>query len=248
MTKPFLSVDSKDSEAKSVHGKNIQELSVSSIDYSRTMLREIDGQTINDLKQSIKLHGVLQPIVVFLNEKQRFEVVCGNHRLCAAKGIGLKTIPAIVRAVIFPKEAVILALNENIQRFEMNPLREGEIYSLLVEEDKYMYSIKGLAEKIGKSHLYVEGRIRIFKSLHPELREKIGKELTLGNAIALSRLSLGQQLEVFGRIERNSNIPRPDSGFSFGGGGTIDGLPLSPYCSCEKCGAKHLKGVSVKVE
>lgn len=110
------------------------ELEVNRIDYSRTMLREIDGQTINDLKESIKQHGVLQPIVVFLNEKQKYEVVCGNHRLCAVKGLGLKTIPAIVKSLSLPEDAVFLALNENIQRFEMNPLREGEVYASLVEK------------------------------------------------------------------------------------------------------------------
>jgi ParB/RepB/Spo0J family partition protein len=214
------------------------EIAVNRIDYSRTMLREIDGQTINDLKESIGIHGVLQPILVFLNEKnQRYEVICGNHRLCAAKGLGLKMIPAIVMQLSCPGDAVILALNENIQRFDMNPLREGEVYVSLLEQ----HSIEGLAKKIGKSRYYVEGRINVFKNLHPDLKNRIGATLTLTNAISLAKLPKIQQLEVYNKIVENLNV-HPKSGLRGGIGGM--NAP-SPYCTCEKCGAKHLKGVNV---
>jgi ParB family chromosome partitioning protein len=203
------------------------------------MLRGIDGQTIAELKESIKKHGVLQPIIVFLNEKQRYEVICGNHRLCAAKGVGLKTIPFIIRQISSPQEALILGLNENIQRLEMNPFREGEIYVSLLEE----YSIDVLCEKLGKSRNYVEGRVKLFKNLHVDLRSQVGKTLTLGNGLALARLPQSQQLEVYRKITENLNI-RPSSGMPHGGGWNAP----SPYCTCEKCGSKHLKGVSVEDE
>ena len=226
-------------EEKERRTSRMMEIAVDRIDYSRTMLREIDGQTIADLKESIKAHGVLQPIVVFLNEKDRYEVVCGNHRLCAARGVGLKTIPIIIRQLGSPQDALILALNENIQRFEMNPLREGELYVSLLEN----HSLELLCQKIGKSRGYVEGRINIFKNLHPDLKNQIGKLLTLTNAVSLARLPKSKQLDVYNKIVENLNV-HPDSGLGRVGGCNAP----SPYCTCEKCGAKHLKGVSVEDE
>lgn len=218
----------------------MSEIAVDRVDYSRTMLREIDGQTIAELKESIRKHGVLQPIIVFLNEKQRYEVVCGNHRLCAAKGVGLKTIPFIIRQLSSPQDALILALNENIQRLELNPFREGEIYVSLLEE----YSIDVLCEKLGKSRYYVEGRVKLFKNLHADLRNQIGKTLTLTNGLSLARLPQFQQLAVYQKIVENLNVHPPEN-MRFGGpGGGV--WSDSPYCTCEKCGSKHLKGVSVK--
>ena len=215
------------------------EIAIDLIDYSRFMVREIDGQTINDLKESIKKHGVLQPIIVFLNEKQRYEVICGNHRLCAARGIGLKTIPCIVRRVSNSHDALVLALNENIQRLEMNPFREGEIYAFLLE----YFSIDVLCEKIGKSRYYVEGRIKLFKNLHVDLKNQIGKTLTLSNGLSLARLPPSQQLEVYQKIVENLNVHPPTGVHNVGGWNAP-----SPYCICKECGAKHLKGVSIKDE
>ena len=214
----------------------MNEIAIDHIDYSGTMLREIDGQTIADLKESIKKHGVLQPIIVFLNEKQRYEVICGNHRLCAAKGVGLKTIPYIIRQLSHPQDALILALNENIQRLEMNPFREGEIYVSLLED----FTIDVLCGKLGKSRYYVEGRVKLFKNLHVDLKNQVGKTLTLGNGLSLARLPQSQQLEVYQKIVENLNI-HPSSGRNNVGGMNAP----SPYCRCEKCGAKHLKGVNV---
>lgn len=217
------------------------EISVDRVDYSRTMLREIDGQTINDLKQSIKTHGVLQPIVVFMNEKGRYEVICGNHRLCAAKGVGLKTIPFIIRQLPFPEDALVLALTENVQRFEMNPIKEGEIYASLLQRR----SIEMLIREIGKSRYYIEGRVKMFSDLHPDLKEQIGKTLTITNAISLAKLPKARQLEVYERIRGNLHFVEANR-MLVGGGNYTEGI-APKYCTCEKCGAKHLRGVSINV-
>lgn len=222
--------------------QSVIELSLTKIDYSDVMIREIDGQTINDLKESIKEHGVLQPIIVFLDKQtSRYKVICGNHRLCAAKGLGLKTIPVIIRDVQRASDGLILALNENIQRFEMNPIREGELYAKLLN-DSY-YSIEVLTKKIGKSRSYIDGRIGIWKNLHDDLKKEIGSVLTLTNALALAKLPKQDQLTIFKQIAEYK-IPHPDQNQLGGYGGGI--YPPSPYCQCQKCGAKHLKGVSIQ--
>jgi ParB family chromosome partitioning protein len=220
--------------------KELLEIAVNEIDYSKTMLREIDGQAINDLKESIREHGILQPILVSKNDETgRFQVICGNHRLCAARGVGLKTISVIVVKLERPDDALIIAINENIQRLEMNPVKEGEVYETLMQT----YSIDVLSKKIGKSRFYIEGRLKIWKNLHGDLKNQIGKTLTIGNAVALAKLPQTMQIEVYNKILENVNTKSPTSPMFHGGGG---GNVPSPYCTCYKCGAKHLKGVSVE--
>ena len=210
-------------------------INVNLIEYSRLMVRPIDGQTVADLKASIKQYGVLQPIVIFRNEHSKWEVICGNHRLCAARGVGLKTIPVIIRQCS-PTDALILGLTENIQRFEMDPIREGEIYANM------NCSSDWIAEKINKSKNYVENRLRIFRGLHAKLKSEMGKTLNLTNAIALSKLPQEMQLTVFSKMKAVSDAHLPPESHSYGG----YNVPLdSPYCTCDKCGSKHLRGVSV---
>ncbi len=222
----------------------ITEISVDLIHYSRTMLREIDGQTIADLKDSIRQQGILQPIGVFRNEKGEWETYDGNHRLCAARGVGLKTIPVVIRECS-ASEAVILGLTGNIQRLEMDPIREGEIYHNLVVNSAY--TAEHVAQKINKSTAYVSNRIKVFRNLHPTLKKEVGTTLNLVNAVALSALPQSQQLEVFSKMKAVSDhhLPQTSHKFGYDCGGGQDGVYSSPYCVCERCGSKHLKGVSV---
>jgi ParB family chromosome partitioning protein len=218
--------------------KELLEIAVDEIDYSKTMLREIDGQAINDLKESIKEHGVLQPILVSKNDNTgRFQVICGNHRLCAARGVGLKRIPAIIVKLDKPDDALIIAVNENIQRLDMNPIKEGEVYERLLQT----YSIDMLSKKIGKSKYYIEGRLKICANLHADLKNQIGRTLTIGNAVALAKLPQTMQIEVYNKILENVNTKAPSTPLYSQGG-----YASSPYCTCDKCGAKHLKGVSIE--
>lgn len=220
----------------------METMAVRAIQYSRTMIRPIDGQTIHDLKESMRQHGLLQPIVIYLNEKQEWEVICGNHRLCAAKGLGWEFIPVIMKQCN-PSDAIILSLTENIQRLSMDPIREGEIFA------KMNYDTGTIAQKLGKGKQYVEGRIQIFKNLHPELKERIGKDLGIGNALALSKLPQTEQLNIYAKIKAVSQHHLfKDKYGGFGGNDWVDSGNSSPYCFCEKCGSKHLKGVSVSDE
>jgi ParB/RepB/Spo0J family partition protein len=215
-------------------------MAVRAIQYSRTMIRPIDGQTIHDLKESMRQHGLLQPIVIYLNEKQEWEVICGNHRLCAAKGLGWENIPVIMKQCT-SFDAIILSLTENIQRLSMDPVKEGEIY------DSMRYDAGTIAQKLCKNKQYVEGRIRIYKNLCPELKEHIGKDLGIGNALALSKLPQTEQLNIYAKIKAVSQHHLNKDKYGGCGLGDWSGTQ-NPYCVCEKCGSKHLKGVSVSDE
>lgn len=217
-----------------------EQISTSKIDDVQIPIRSIDGATIHDLKESIKLYGIIQPLVVRLKPYNRYEILCGRHRLCAAKGIELETVPCIVKINISDDEALFFSLQENIQRLEMDPIREGEIYFNLLQ---HTYSVESLTQKIGKSKLHIQGRIQIYKNLHEELKTQIGKTITISNAVALSKHSKPRQLEIYQEILKQVTIKPVVSGHS--GGYGIWGAP-SKFCKCEKCGSKHLKGVSIE--
>lgn len=201
-------------------------------------LREIEGGVINDLRLSIEKYGVLQPILV-RSYKGKYRIVFGNHRYYAAKGAGLKEIPAFICTVDF-HEATLLSLSENIQRFEMNPVKEGEVYQKLLTE--LFHTPTELADAIGKSVGYINGRIKLYQNLHPDLKKEVGNGLTLTNALHLCRHNQSKQLELFQVILRNREILKVQhNSISYGGGNVV--FADSPYCICPKCGAKHLKGV-----
>jgi len=209
------------------------------IEYSRFMVRPIDGQTVHDLKESMKQHGLLQPIVVFFNEYQKWEVIIGNHRLCSAKGLCWQEIPIVIKQCS-PSEAIILSLTEQIQRLDINPVREGEIFASME------YDPATIAQKLGKNKQYVINRIQVYKHLCPVLKAEIGKSLGVTNAIALSKLPQSQQLIVYSKMKAVSQAHLQVVSKGFGGGNPYSGSEIqSPYCYCEKCGSKHLRSVSI---
>jgi ParB family chromosome partitioning protein len=232
----------KDDCAHSIlENSQVEEIDIGLVDYSKCLIREIDGQTINDLKLSIKRYGILQPILVRKKDDGHYEIICGNHRFCAAKGVGLRKIPVIVK-VATDYDSLLFALQENIQRLSMDPVREGEIYSKLLPEKFSVNDVNRLAEDIGKSVAYIKGRVDVFRKLHPQLKGEIGKRLTLRHAFALCKLAPNQQIHVFEKIEqqRKTEENRYLHGQGFGGWSVPS---ESDRCVCSKCGAKHWRSV-----
>jgi len=140
-----------------------------------------DDEKLNDLKASIKEKGVLQPILV--REKEgRYEVVAGERRLKAARAIDLKEIPVIIKDVT-DQEAFVIALVENIQREELNPIEEAEAYRKLIEE--FSYTQEEVARSVGKDRSTISNLLRILK-LPVEIRRSVyNGELSVGHARAL---------------------------------------------------------------
>jgi ParB/RepB/Spo0J family partition protein len=193
----------------------VYELPLILIDMAPKLIRDIDPVTVDGLKVSIQADGVLQPILV-RPKVERFEIVFGNHRFCAAKLACLETIPAQIKT-LSDEEALLLGACENIQRLEMNPLKEGEVFSELVKT----YKVVTLAERWGKSVTYIMGRVELFQKLHPKLRDELGKRLTIGAALRFCKLfPVEQQLIMFERVEQNREVlerwyrPRPPESVS----------------------------------
>jgi ParB family chromosome partitioning protein len=130
---------------------------VENVDQHRKNFNEED---ILELSKSIKLHGVLQPILVKKFENDKYQIIAGERRWRASKIANLKFVPAIIKDTV-DKQNVEISLIENIQREDLNPLEEANIYKILIEEKGYTQ--ENLAEKIGKSRSYVANLIRLLK-------------------------------------------------------------------------------------
>lgn len=151
-----------------------------------------DKQKLVELTESVRRHGVLQPILVRPHD-DRFEIVAGSRRYLAAKAAGLAEIPARVRSLT-DAEVLEVQIIENLQREDIHPLDEAEGYKQLMEKAKY--DVAGIAAKVGKSASYVYQRLKLAELL-PELKKAFFEDkLTAGHAILLARLQVNEQRAV----------------------------------------------------
>lgn len=145
--------------------------------------RDFDTDHLEELTNSIREKGVMQPLLVRPTEDPNvFEIIAGERRWRAAQRAGLHEVPVIVRDVD-DKEALELAIIENVQRVDLNPLEEAQGYGQLIEQ--FDYTQQDLAQVIGKSRSHVANTLRLLK-LPQDVRDMLARgELTAGHARAL---------------------------------------------------------------
>jgi len=144
-----------------------------------------EREPLEELAQSIKKYGVMQPISVRRINGAAYELVAGERRLRASKLAGLETIPAII-VNVNDRDSAALALIENLQREDLNYLEEAEGYVNLISD--YSYTQEQLAAQIGKSQSAVANKLRILK-LSPKIQKiLIDNGLTERHARALLKL------------------------------------------------------------
>ena len=140
--------------------------------------RSFGKEKMEELKESIKKHGIIQPIIV-RKMANGYEIVAGERRLKAAKEIGLKKIPAIIKTFNNEKSLEI-ALVENIQREDLNPVEQANAFKRLIDE--FNLTQQELAEATGKSRALVANTIRLLK-LNPEIQKNISEgKISFGHA------------------------------------------------------------------
>ena len=140
--------------------------------------KNFDKEKMEELKGSIKKHGIIQPIVV-RKIANGYEIVAGERRLKAVKEIGLKKIPAIIKSINNEKSLEI-ALVENIQREDLNPVEQANAFKRLIDEFKLTQ--QELAEATGKSRALVTNTIRLLK-LNPDIQKNISEgKISFGHA------------------------------------------------------------------
>ena len=154
-------------------------------------------EALNELAQSIKSDGVIQPVIV-RRSGSGYELIAGERRWRAAKKAGLKTIPAVVRDVS-EFRTLEWALIENIQREDLNPIEEATAYSSLIQD--FHLTQDELAQRVGKDRTSISNYLRLLK-LPDEIKDRIQRnELTMGHARALISLERAKdQLELANRI------------------------------------------------
>ncbi|MES2819327.1 MAG: ParB/RepB/Spo0J family partition protein [Pseudomonadota bacterium] len=154
--------------------------------------RDMDATALEELAQSIKVQGVMQPIVIRPIGGGRFEIVAGERRWRASQQAGLETIPAMVRDV--PDEAAIaMALIENIQREDLNPIEEAVALQRLQQE--FQLTQQQVAEAVGKSRVTITNLLRLI-ALPEEIKILLSHgDLEMGHARALLGLPAEQQTE-----------------------------------------------------
>ena len=145
--------------------------------------REFNAEELEDLTNSIREKGVMQPLLVRpTRDPNQFEIIAGERRWRASQRAGLNEVPVLVRDVS-DKEALELAIIENVQRVDLNPLEEAMGYAQLIEQ--FDYTQNDLAQVIGKSRSHVANTLRLMK-LPEDVREMVSRgELTAGHARTL---------------------------------------------------------------
>jgi ParB family chromosome partitioning protein len=178
-------------------GSGLRMLDIENIHPSTKQPRKhFDDSRLDELAESIRSQGVIQPLVVRVREGGGFELVAGERRWRAAQRAGLHQIPAVVREVA-ESQAFEMALVENLQREDLNPIEEAEGYQRLVAE--FGYTQESLSLRVGKDRSTVANALRLLK-LPPSVRTMVIEgRLNMGHARALLGLESDPIIERLAR-------------------------------------------------
>ena len=175
----FLQMSSSEAKADDVcvgettHREEIKELSIDDVSPNPFQPRRIfDPSQLEDLAQSIRQYGVLQPVIV-RQVNGRYELVSGERRYRASCLAGAQTIPALVRD-LNDKEVAEMALIENLQREDLNYFEEAEGYAKLIQE--FQITQEEVARRMGKSQPTIANKLRLL-NLAPEVRQEISVDV-----------------------------------------------------------------------
>lgn len=163
--------------------QNVEQINISEVvpnpHQPRTEFSESD---LKDLADSIKVHGIIQPLIVIKSTGGKYQLVAGERRLRASKLVGLKKVPAIVRT-FSEQEQLELAVIENVQRAELKPLEVSVAYAKLIEQFNLTHD--QIAERVGKGSSTVSNSIRLLNLPHAAKIALQKERITEGHARAI---------------------------------------------------------------
>jgi ParB family chromosome partitioning protein len=164
---------------------------------------EFDDDALNDLAESIKIHGVIQPVTVRKVDGNKYQLIAGERRLRASKLAGLKDIPAYIR-VANDQESLEIALIENIQREDLNALEIGLNYQRLLDECSLTHD--EVSKRLGVSRAAVTNYLRLLK-LPPDIQTGLrSKKISMGHARCLAGVEdIVEQLYLYKEVV-NKNL------------------------------------------
>jgi ParB family chromosome partitioning protein len=178
-------------------GSGLRVLDIESIHPStRQPRKHFDDSRLDELAETIRNQGIIQPLVVRARDSGGFELVAGERRWRAAQRAGLHQVPALVRETS-ESQAFEMALVENLQREDLNPIEEAEAYQYMLAE--HGHTQESLSQRVGKDRSTVANALRLLK-LPPSVRAMVREgRLNMGHARALLGLESDQAIERLAR-------------------------------------------------
>lgn len=160
--------------------------------------KTMNPEALEELADSIRSQGIVQPILIRpLKGSEKFEIIAGERRWRAAQMAGLHDVPVVIREVT-DQEAACVALIENIQREDLNPLEEARTFSRLLKE--FGMTHESVAEAVGRSRSSVSNFLRLLE-MNQEVQALLASgEIEMGHARAIAGLPLEQQPEIARRV------------------------------------------------
>lgn len=158
--------------------------------------KEFDREKLDELAQSIKENGVIQPIIVRQSPVIGYEILAGERRYRASLLAGLRSIPAVIKQ-LSDQEMMVQSIIENLQRENLNPIEEARAYESLVEKG---FTHAEIADKMGKSRPYISNSIRLLSLPEQILSEVENGKLSQAHARSLVGLNKEQQDYFLQRI------------------------------------------------
>lgn len=197
---------------------------------------EFEAEALEELKASIKVHGLIQPITVRRLSEKAYQIISGERRYRASKEAGLTEVPAYIR-LADDQQMLEMALIENIQRADLNPIEIAISYQRLIDECKLTHD--SMSERVGKKRSTVTNYLRLLK-LPPEIQRALKeKELSMGHARALAGIEdVLLQMSIYKQCrEQGLSVRGLEALIS-----RINNLKSAPK-SKKPTLSKHLKGI-----
>lgn len=161
--------------------------------------KDINPEKLQELADSIRAQGIIQPVVVRKIAQEKYEIIAGERRWRAAQLAGLQQVPVVIKE-IDDRAAMAIALIENIQREDLNPLEEADALKRLLEE--FAMTHQQIADAVGKSRTTITNLLRLME-LHPEVKKLlVNGQLEMGHARALLSLDAVKQVAAAHKIVR----------------------------------------------
>ncbi len=181
-------------EKENAVSEAVQHLPVTALRPGRFQPRtRMDPGALEELAASIRAQGVMQPILVREVSHEQYEIIAGERRWRAAQMAGMVTVPCLVR-VVEDEAALALALIENIQREDLNPIEEAQALQRLIDE--FGLTHQQAADAVGRSRSAVTNLLRLLELPEPVRELVLAGDLDMGHARALLPLALEQQLAL----------------------------------------------------
>src|SRR5436853_5478177 len=177
--------------------------------------------SIDELARSVRQHGIVQPLVV-TRAGDKFKLIAGERRFRAAQKAGLATVPVVVKDDLKAGDALQIALIENIQREDLNPIEEAAAYHQLHEE--FGLTQEEISRRVGKERSTVANFLRLLKLLESVKRLLASGQLSMGHARALLAVESAKKQEQLAErvVKRNLNVRQTEMMASESSPKTVD--------------------------